>query len=209
MPPTIDEALNQLEKDIRQLQIEYDTYFSGGRKRPPAETEWRVKTAINKFAEMGGKMKYAQSFRYNNLASRYAKYNEVWRQRAKKVEEGHTAFSYSKAGRELEEKRLAEAARQHEAWLHGEHAKQASAAADAAKVAFTDPLREAEKVQSLYRTMLEAKQKAGEKTDVNYEQFHKFVRTKTEQLKAQLGCKQVEYTVSVEGGQVKLKAKGA
>ena len=168
-----------------------------------------MKTAINKFAEMGGKMKYAQSFRYNNLASRYAKYSEVWRQRAKKVEEGHTAFAYSKAARELEDKRLAEAARQHDAYLHGEHAPHGGASAETAKVAFTDPLREAEKVQSLYRTMLEAKQKAGEKTDVNYEQFHKFVRTKTEQLKAQLGCKQVEYTVSVEGGQVKLKAKGA
>lgn len=206
---TIDEVLIQLEKDLRQLQIEYDTYFSGGRKRPPSDTEWRVKNAINKFSEMGGKMKYAQSFRFNNLASRYAKFSEVWRQRAKKVEEGHIAYSYSKTARELEDKRLAEAARQHEAWLHGEHTKQASAAADTAKVSFTDPLREAEKVQSLYRTMLEAKQKAGEKTDVNYEQFHKFVRTKTEQLKAQLGCKQVEYTVSVEGGQVKLKAKGA
>jgi len=27
VPPTIDDELNQLEKDIRQLQIEYDTYF--------------------------------------------------------------------------------------------------------------------------------------------------------------------------------------
>jgi len=205
---TIDEELNQLEKDIRQLQIEYDTYFSGGRKRPPSDTEWRVKSTINKLAEQSAKMKYAQSFRYNNLASRYAKFSEVWRQRAKKVEAGHTAYSYSKTARQLEEQRLAEAARQHEAYLHGEHKPHASGAA-AAHVAFSDPLRESEKVQSLYHTMLEAKQKAGEKADVNYEQFHKFVRTKTEQLKQQLGCKQVEYTVSVEGGQVKLKAKGA
>lgn len=197
--PTIDEELTALEKDIRQLQIEYDTYFSGGRKRPPAETEWRVKNSINKFSEMGGKLKYAQSFRFNNLASRYAKFSEVWRQRAKKVEEGRTAFGYSKTARELEEQRLAEASRQHEARIHGE----------AARVAFSDPLREAEKVQSLYHTMVEAKRNVGEKADINFEQFHKFVRQKTEQLKKQLGCQQVEYSVTVEGGEVKLKAKGA
>jgi len=76
-------------------------------------------------------------------------------------------------------------------------------------VAFADPTKEAEKVQALYRTMLEAKAKAGEQADINFEQFHQFVRQKTEQLKKQMGCKQVEYEVSVEGGQVRLKAKGA
>ena len=30
---TFDEELSQLEKDIRQLKIEYDQYFGGGRKR--------------------------------------------------------------------------------------------------------------------------------------------------------------------------------
>lgn len=195
--PTQEEELTQLEKDIRQLQIEYDAYFAGGRKRPPTEIEWRVQTMIKKFADMGGKLKYAQSFKFNNLASRYAKFSEVWRQRAKRVEEGHTAFGYSKVGRELEQQRLAEAARQHEARIHGE----------AHRVAFSDPLKEPEKVQSLYRTLVEAKRGLGEKSDVNFEQFHKFVRQKTEELRKQMGARQVEYSVSVENGQVKLKAK--
>jgi len=72
----------------------------------------------------------------------------------------------------------------------------------------SDPLREPEKVQELYRTLVEARQKAGEKAEVNFEQFHRFVRQKTEELKRELGCQQVEYAVEVEGGQVKLKAKG-
>ncbi len=196
---TPDEELSQLEKDLRQLQIEYETFFAGGRKRPPKETEWRVQTAIKKWADAGGKLKYAQIFRYNSLASKYAKFSEVWRQRSKKVEEGRSAYGYSKVARELEQQRLAEAERQHEARIHG---------ATAARVAFSDPTKEGEKVQELYRTMLEAKKLAGESGDVNFEQFHKFVRTKTEQLRQQMGCKEVEYSISVEGGQVKLKAKG-
>jgi len=195
---TIEEDLSQLEKDIRQLQIEYDTYFTGGRPRPPSDTEWRVQRAIKKLAEMGGKLKFADHFRYNNLASRYAKYSEVWRQRAKKVEAGHSAFGYSKVARELEQQRLAEAERQHQARLQ----------AAASRFAFSDPLKEAEKVQSLYHAMLEAKTRAGEKADINFEQFNNFVRQKTEQLRKQMGCQQVQYEVSVEGGHVRLKAKG-
>ncbi|HXE74446.1 MAG TPA: MXAN_5187 C-terminal domain-containing protein [Candidatus Xenobia bacterium] len=197
--PTPDEELSQLEKDLRQLQIEYETYFAGGRKRPPNETEWRVQTAIKKWADAGGKLKYAQIFRYNSLASKYAKFSEIWRQRAKKVEEGRSAYGYSKVARELEQQRLAEAERRHEARIHG---------TTATRVAFSDPVKEGEKVQELYRSMLEAKKVAGEKGDINFEQFHKFVRQKTEQLRQQMGCKEVEYSISVEGGQVKLKAKG-
>jgi hypothetical protein len=202
---TPDEELSQLEKDLRQLQIEYETYFAGGRKRPPNDTEWRVQTAIKKFGDNSGKLKYAQIFRYNSLAAKYAKFSEIWRQRAKRVEEGRSAYGYSKVARELEQKRLAEAERQHAARIHG--ASAAEAAAISGRVAVTDPLKESEKVQELYKTMLEAKQQAGEKADINFEQFHKFVRSKTEQLRQQMGCQQVEYTVSVENGQVKLKAK--
>lgn len=193
-----DEQLEQLEKDLRQLRIEYETYFSGGRPRPPADTEWRVQQAIKKFNDLGAKLKYAQHFRFSNIAARYAKFGEIWRQRLRRMEDGHTPYAYSRTARQLEQERLAEASRRHEARVHG----------DAARIAFTDPLREAEKVQELYRALLHAKEKVGEKGELNFEQFHKFVRQKTEQLRKQMGCEQVEYSVSVVNGQVKLKAKG-
>lgn len=194
----IEEQLNQLEKDLRQLQTEYESYFAGGRKRPPTETEWRVKNSINRFSEIGRRLKYAQNFRFNNLAARYAKFSEVWRKRSKQMEAGHSAYAYSKVARELQQQRLEEASREHEARLR-----------QGTLIAFRDPLREPEKVQTLYRSMLEAKEAAGERPDVNFEQFHKFIRKKTDQLKKQLGCEQVQYSVSVEDGQVKLKAKGS
>ena len=31
---TVDEDLNQIERDIRTLKIEYEQFFGGGRKRP-------------------------------------------------------------------------------------------------------------------------------------------------------------------------------
>lgn len=191
---TLEDELDQLEKDIRQLRIEYDSYFAGGRPRPPSDIEWRINTTMKKHATT--KMSFAQRFRYDNLVQKFAKYNELWRQRTKQKEEGFSP--YLAAGVASREAARAE--------------RTPSAPAPAARkdyrAALTDPLREPEKVQELYRTLVEARQKAGEKSEVNFEQFHRFVREKTDQLKKQMGCQQVEYSVSVEGGQVKLKAKG-
>src|SRR5271170_2603683 len=64
---TIDEELAQLERDIRQLKIEYDQYFGGGRKRPPTEIEWRIELVVKRYAERGGELKYGHRFRLNNL----------------------------------------------------------------------------------------------------------------------------------------------
>src|SRR5262249_59339970 len=60
---TIDEELAQLERDIRQLKIEYDMYFGGGRKRPPNEVEWRIELLVKRYSERGGELKFAQRFR--------------------------------------------------------------------------------------------------------------------------------------------------
>ncbi len=80
---TIDEELSQLERDVRQLKIEYEQYFGGGRARPPAEIEWRIELIIKKYGERGANMKYAQRFRYGGLAQAYARYREIFRKRLK------------------------------------------------------------------------------------------------------------------------------
>jgi hypothetical protein len=39
------------------------------------------------------------------------------------------------------------------------------------------------------------------------ESFASFVQKKTDQIRKQHGCQSVEYTVEMQGGQVRLKAK--
>lgn len=194
---TAEEQLDLLERELRQLQIEYDRYFMGGRPRPPGEVEWRVRNVLKQLAE-NTKLKYAQRFRYNNMAARYAKFSEVWRQRVKKMEAGLSPYNYSKTARELQQKRLAEEERRHQARMQG----------GVFSVELSDAAKNTEEVQSLYRNLVKAKHELGETADVDFNRFYKFVRKKTEQLKKQMKCPQVEYTVSVENGQVKLKARG-
>ena len=197
---TIDEELATLEKDIRQLKVEYDQYFGGGRKRPPTEIEWRIDMMVKRYSERGGDLKFAQRFRLNNLSQTYAKYKDIFRKRTAQKEEGKVQRHFGAAAKEIEAGRKKKEAEE-----------QAAAAAAGGSKAFrmtcSEPEREAEKVEQLYEAFLQAKQLAGEHTGrLSRSSFNEFVLKKTKELQKQKNCKDVEYVVEMVAGQVKLKA---
>jgi hypothetical protein len=200
--PTIDEELGQLERDIRQLKIEYDQYFGGGRKRPPTEIEWRIDLIIKRYAERGGELKIGQRFRYNNLTQSYAKYKDVFRKRMQQKEEGRLQRHFGAAAKAIETER---SKKQAEAPPAAEPASTPQPAAF--RVVCSEPERETEKVEQLYKAFLQAKAQAGEETSkLSPEGFREFVRKKTKDLREKQNCRDVEYVVEVVEGQVKLKA---
>jgi hypothetical protein len=196
---TIDEELSQLERDIRQLKIEYDMYFGGGRKRPPTEIEWRIELIVKRYAERGGEMKYNQRFRFSNLSQTYAKYKDVFRKRLAQREEGKVQRHFGAAAKAIEAERA-----------KAQAAVVAAASAEAAKVfrvVCTAPEKEADKVEQLYEAFVRAKKEAGEEMHkMTRAGFNEFVRKKTKDLQKQKNCKEVEYVVETVDGQVKLKA---
>jgi hypothetical protein len=210
---TVDEDLSTLEKDIRQLKVEFDMYFGGGRKRPPTDIQWRIEQMIKRYSERGGQMNFSQRFRFNNLTQSYAKQSEVWRKRMKQKEEGTVERHFGAAARAIEaQRKKEEAARPKEepeaAPAGGRRPAPASGPAPVFQIACADPDKEQDKVQQLYQRLVEAKRQAGEKTDsLTLENFSEFVRQKTQQLKKQKKTEQVEYAITVEDGQVRLKAR--
>lgn len=207
---SVDEELSQLDREIRQLKIEYEMYFGGGRKRPPTDTIWRIEQIIKKYGERGGQLNFGQRFKLNNLTQTYAKYQEVFRKRLAAKESGTVQRHYGAAARAVEEERQKNRPKEPAPPPASEERPAAAAAAPRAasySTAVSDPVNEKEKVEELFSVLLAAKRQAGEKTDsLNFEGFQQFVKKKTAELKKQ-GKGDVEYTVSVEGGQVKLKAK--
>jgi len=197
---TIDEELAGLERDIRQLKIEYDMYFGGGRKRPPSEIEWRIETVVKRYAERGGELKYTQRFRFNNLSQTYAKYKEVFRKRLAQREEGKIERHFGAAAKAIEAERA-----KAQANSGGESA--AKEASKAFRVTCSAPEKEADKVEQLYAAFVSAKQEAGEDMGkMTRSAFNEFVRKKTKDLQTQKHCREVEYVVETVDGQVKLKA---
>lgn len=191
---TVDEDLGQIEKDIRQLKIEYDQFFGGGRKRPPTEIEWRLELTMKRYSERGGELKSAQRFRLTNLTQTYAKYKDIFRKKLKQKEEGTVQRHFGAAAKAIEAERAKQAAVE-------------AAVAGPFRMTCAEPEREPEKVNKLYQALLQAKQKVGEDLGkLTPESFAEFVRKKTKSLQQEKNCKEVEYIVEVVDGQTKLKA---
>jgi hypothetical protein len=209
IPVTTDEELAVLETQLRRLKIEYEMFFSNPTKRPPTDVEWKVLSMLRKFSD-GGRMNFSQRYRYNEMAQRYAIYSDLWRKKSRIREEGYRRPQdalLSVQGVRTTEEEL----KPHHNPVYGvSHAAAAAAAGAATSQAFTlhsVDQAEREQVERLYNTLVAAKKKAGENVTGSIDSFTTFVQKKTEQIRKQYHCENVEYSVELANGHVKLKAK--
>ena len=185
---TIDEQLKRLEEDVRRLKIEFDIYFNGGTKRPPQETKGRVETLIKRLGDER-RLTFSQRFYYNTIVARYVAFKELWRRTMQNREEG---------------------------LQRGREAAVSSEAANAGAAPASNPVmvaiasgEDVASVQRLYDSLVQAKQQCGKQNNLSFEQFQSLIADRTAQLRAQLNCQAIAYTVEIEGEQVKFKAKPA
>jgi len=208
---TTDEELTVLDTQLRRLKIEYEIYFSNPTKKPPTDIEWKVVALLRKFSD-GVRLSFSQRYRYNEMAQRYAIYSDLWRKKSRIREEGYRrpqdAILSIQGVREEKE---------HEQKHHHAYGVSAAAAAAAAGQSpgagaphytlHNVDKGEREQVERLYNTLVAAKKKAGEKVSGDIDSFLTFVQKKTQQIRKQYHCENVEYTVELAEGHVKLKAK--
>jgi hypothetical protein len=203
-PVTTDEELNVLDTQLRRLKIEYEIFFSNPTKRPPTDIEWKVLALLRKFSD-GGRMNFSQRYRYNEIAQRYAVYSDLWRKKSRIREEGYRRPQdalLSVQGVRLD-------GEEHKPQHHHAYGVGHGAAAGSSQpfTLHSVDQGEREQVERLYNTLVAAKKKAGENVTGSIDSFTTFVQKKTEQIRKQYKCEGVEYSVELNDGQVKLKAK--
>lgn len=217
---SVDEELGQIERDVRTLKIEYEQFFGGGRKRPPADTQWRVESLIRRYNERVGELSYGQRFRFNNLAQTYAKYQEMWRKKLVQKESGAQQRHFGAAAKAIETERARKTA-DNQVPITSEDASRASNSGASGNrdvieqrraifaLSLSNPEHEKEKIYALYEKLIEARTQTGQRSGTpSLKDFENFVREKTKDLKHK-GGHDVEYSVNIENGRVKLKARVA
>jgi hypothetical protein len=199
---TIDEELTHLDSLLRRLKIEYEVFFNNPTKRPPNDLEWKVLALLRKHSD-GGRMSFSQRFRYNEMAQRYAIYSDLWRKKSRIREEG-----YRRPQDALLSVQGVRVPEEHEPHHHAVYGV-ASATAEprSFSVECSAVNTESEQVERLYNALVAAKKKSGETVTGNLDSFSAFVKNKTSQIRKQYGCEKVEYSVELQDGHVKLKAK--
>ena len=202
---TIDEELNLLDHQLRRLKIEYEMFFNNPSKRPPSDIEWKVLSLIRKFSD-GGRMSFSQRYRYNEMAQRYAIHSDLWRKKMRIREEGYRRPQ--DAILSVQGVRATEQRESKHPTPYGLSHKDAEVGEDSPfTVQCSDAQAESDKVESLYKALTAAKQKSGEKVSGSLDSFAAFVTKKTAEIRKEQKCDTVVYSVELQDGQVKLKAK--
>ena len=179
---SVDEELAKLEDNLRRLKIEYDAFFNGGSPRPPHDLLYRVESTLKKYSVGNSDMNFGQRFRFNQLAQRFAVYNDLWRKKMRIREEG--LIMGGSRPRVVEK-----------------------AAREVFGISWSDPDLEREKVNQLLDAMVEARRSVGDtEWSVEPDAFASFLREKTRQIKQELGCDEIRFSVTVEDGRVRFRA---
>jgi hypothetical protein len=177
----IQRDIQQLEAELRRLEAEYNMFFAGRLPRPPWETRGRVQAIIKRW-DRGHIDSAIEKFRFTTLQSRFATFAELWDRGMRAREEGRPGPFAHGARRREEKKAEPEAAR----ILY--------------VAAFTDPVREHDKLCQLYESLMDARREVG----ADVVPFHKFadlVRAQVQTLKAK-GSPEVAFRVAVAEGKV-------
>lgn len=90
MTQSYDTDLDRLARDIQNLRIEYERFFSGGVVVPPEPLRDRIQTEIRRLrnAQMQSSV---EQFRLGSLEARFNSYGELYQRRLREREEGRAA----------------------------------------------------------------------------------------------------------------------
>ena len=185
MPPSIDKDLTRLEGELKQLEAEYNMFFSGRLPKPPWETRARVEALVKQY-DRAYIPNTGDRFRFSTLQSRFATFIDLWDRGQRAREEGRPGpFMHQRPAKESEKKGA------------GDRIVHVSA--------FRDPVREIDKLTELYESLAEARREVGEDAPP----FHKFadlVKSQVNKLR-QGGSPEVAFRVAVKDGKVSFTAR--
>jgi hypothetical protein len=201
---SIAEDLEFLERGIRQLQIEWEKFFSGIEKKPPVDLKTRVEKVIREYS--GGEIRNnTDRFRYTTLVSRYSTFNELWNKRLRAREEGRPVGLHGRAAAAA-----AEAMAQHAVEEMARHALAQplpGAPRAPSEVRVASPEKDTAAMKALYSQFMEARKQTGEAGSVKFESFQKLIAQQAGRILSDKGAKAVDFRLETKDGKVSLKAK--
>lgn len=175
--------LDVLETELKRLEAEYNMFFAGRLPRPPWETRGRVNALLKRLDRMHFGS-YGDRFRFTTLQSRFATFIDLWDRGLRAREEGRTG--------PFAQPRPAEAPARPQDRI-------------VCVTSLRDPLREMDKLHTLYDSLAEARREIGQ----DAVPFHKFVELVRQQIGTlkQKGSEEVAFRVAMKDGKVAFTAR--
>jgi len=182
----IQKDLQALAAGLKQLEVEYNMFFSGRLARPPWETRKRV-TALVKKWDRGYIQAAMDRFQFDTLQRRFQTFTDLWDRGLRSREEGRAGPFAAPPPKQVRKPKAPDAKVVHVA-------------------NFRDPMREMDKLHTLYDSLMDARREAGDDV-VPFHRFAALVKDQVTKLRSD-GSEQVAFRVAVVEGKVNLTVRG-
>ncbi len=189
--------LEAIDKQIRQLQIEWDKFFSGIEKKPPNDLKTKVEAIIRRHANAEIRNN-TERFRYQTIVAKYNTLNELWSKKLRAREEGKAFGVHGLKADILPPPPPAPI---------GPPARAARGGGGSEEFRVQNPERDLDAVRALYDNFLAARQRAGESAPVKFESFQKLIGQQASRILSDKGAQAVDFRLETKDGKVSLKAK--
>jgi len=184
----IQRDLQTLAAGLKQLEAEYNMFFSGRLPRPPWETRGRVEALIKRW-DRGYIQSAADRFQFETLQRRFQTFVDLWDRGLRAREEGRPGPFAQPPPKTAPPKPT----EPQSTVLH--------------VAAFRDPMREMDKLHSLYDSLMEARRQNGEDV-VPFHRFAALVKDQVTKLR-DAGNPEVAFRVAVRDGKVNFTVRGS
>ena len=177
--PSFGEALDQLGRDIQQLRVDFERFFSGALPLPPDELRARVQLQIRNLRN-ANLTAAVDSFRLGDFEARFNSYNELFNRRLRDREEGRQPGV--------------------------RHVPQAPAPRrydPAQGIVFGERI-DPEAAEALYQGLAAV---PGDAPRFDLDSFQTYLARQVSAIREKTGCSQVQFRLAAEDGKLKLKAR--
>jgi hypothetical protein len=182
----IQRDIQTLLAELKRLEAEYNGFFAGRERRPPLQTRARVEALIKRL-DRGVIDTSTDRFRFQTLQARFQAFADLWDRGLRAREEGRPGPFMQPQCAPPKTKEEPEARVLH-------------------VTAFRDPLREMDKLHSLYDSLMDARRQTGDDV-VPFHRFAALVKDQVSKLKDS-GSPEVAFRVTVTDGKVNFTARG-
>ncbi len=191
MPPTIERELNEVERQISRLRIDFERFFSGELKLMPVQSRRRLENLLKRLWEVEVE-RAADRFRLQMLQERFTTLSELWERKQRLREEGRPLAPREVPGR-----------------VAAPPAPHSGAPGDAGAPAPVKAKPRAD-FRPLFERYRAARQGLGEDVSrMSYERFEELVRQKAEEIRRRTGTGKLIFEVRTEDGKVRLVGRPA
>ena len=179
----IDQALSEIQLEMKELQIRYEQYFAGVEKREPQRDRTQLAKRIRQFTNRPI-FQTDIKFRYQGLASRFYSYSQYWDRILRLMDEGkyHRHLSKKPAPPKLP---------------------------DLPKTQVQNPALPArDEAESLLAALTEARQKCGQSGPApSREKINQFLTAQKQKVQEKFGDRPVEFIVDSRSGKPQIKVR--